>query len=61
MKKIKHSTIASAILLATISSAQAAEPVNLSASGDDGNVATNTIDADSTTRWSAQINTNLEN
>lgn len=56
MKQIKYSAIASALLLAGVTATQAATPINLEASADDGNVASNTIDSDLTTRWSANGN-----
>ncbi|OBT12189.1 hypothetical protein A9264_03375 [Vibrio sp. UCD-FRSSP16_10] len=56
MKQIKYSAIASALLLAGISTSYAAEPISLTSSGDDGNAASNTTDSDLTTRWSANGN-----
>jgi len=55
-KYAKYTAIASVLLVAGLGVAHAATPTTITASADDGNVASNTTDNDLTTRWSAQGN-----
>ena len=55
-KYAKYTAIASALMLAGLSAAHAATATSVTSSANDGNVATNTVDNDLSTRWSANGN-----